>query len=105
MCVCVKQAPEVIESTHYTEKADVFSFAIILWELVARQVPYSGMNAVQVSVAVMTKDVRPSIPEKCPPAYAQLIRACWDRDAAKRPAFPEIVERLQLFIKQASNPE
>jgi len=43
-------APEVISGTMYTGKADVFSFSIIMWELLTRQTPYNGMNPVQVSV-------------------------------------------------------
>lgn len=41
-------APEVINSQHYTEKADVFSYGIILWEIYTRAIPYGGMQPVQV---------------------------------------------------------
>lgn len=41
-------APEVINSQHYTEKADVFSYGIILWEIFTRAIPYGGMQPVQV---------------------------------------------------------
>jgi len=35
-------APEVISSNYYTEKADVFSFGIILWEIASREAPYKS---------------------------------------------------------------
>jgi len=41
-------APEVIEHRPYDEKADVFSFAIVLWELLTCRVPYSEMTPLQV---------------------------------------------------------
>ena len=41
-------APEVIEGRSYTEKADVFSYGIILWELLTRRIPYDGMQPMQV---------------------------------------------------------
>jgi serine/threonine protein kinase len=41
-------APEVINSTTYTEKADVYSYGIILWEIYARAIPYKDMNPMQV---------------------------------------------------------
>ena len=41
-------APEVISGTTYTGKADVYSFAIIMWEVLTRETPYAGMNPVQV---------------------------------------------------------
>ena len=42
-------APEVIKSQKYTEKADVFSFAIILWEIASREPPYRNVGGAQVS--------------------------------------------------------
>ncbi|CAM9942732.1 unnamed protein product [Sphacelaria rigidula] len=44
-------APEVINSQHYTEKADVFSYGIILWEIFTRAIPYGGMQPVQVTIS------------------------------------------------------
>ena len=41
-------APEVIEHKPYDEKADVFSFAIVLWELLTCKVPYNEMTPLQV---------------------------------------------------------
>ena len=41
-------APEVIGGHIYTEKADVFSYGINLWELLTRKIPYDGMQPMQV---------------------------------------------------------
>ena len=41
-------APEVIAGHVYTEKADVYSFAINMWELLTRAIPYAGMQPMQV---------------------------------------------------------
>lgn len=78
----------------YTEKADVYSFGINLWEFCTRSIPFSGMAPVQVGIAVLTKQLRPSIPDSCPPAYSQLIQECWHQDPSNRPSFREILERL-----------
>jgi len=92
-------APEAINNLKYTEKADVFSFGVILWELISRELPYDGMNSVQVSVAVLTKAYRPPIPKNCPPEYSQLIQDCWHQTPEKRPSFESICERLTRFMK------
>ena len=44
-----QMAPEVIAGTSYSTKADVYSFAIISWELITRLTPYLGLNPIQVS--------------------------------------------------------
>ena len=52
------QQPEVINSQHYTEKADVFSYGIILWEIFTRSIPYDGMQPVQVAYRANKADYR-----------------------------------------------
>jgi len=92
-------SPEVMQSQRYTEKADVFSFGIILWEVLFRQVPYQGMNSVQVSIAVITQNLRPPIPSDTPVELARLMQECWATKPEARPVFPQIIERL-LFIEK-----
>lgn len=80
-------APEVIEHAPYNEKADVFSFGILLWELLTGRVPYQEMTPLQAAVGVVQKGLRPSIPPSCPPPLAALMRACWHRSPEERPSF------------------
>lgn len=87
-------APEVLAEEGYTEKADVYSFAIILWEMLTRQIPYAGKNTMQV-VRSVDRGERLSIPDNCPPDYAQLITDCWATDPAKRLSFAEILPRIE----------
>ncbi len=65
-------APEVIEHKPYGEKADVFSFGIVLWELLTGRVPYSDMTPLQAAVGVVQQGLRPTIPPHVPPALAQV---------------------------------
>lgn len=44
-------APEVMDGHNYTEKADVYSYGINLWELLTRKIPYDGMQPMQVRLA------------------------------------------------------
>lgn len=52
-------APEVIVGQKYTEKADVFSFGVILWELATRKPPYLGVDGMVVAEKVVKEDMRP----------------------------------------------
>ena len=72
-------APEVIRNDPVNDKCDVYSFAIVLWELMTRQTPWEGMEAAQIMFAVAGFDRRPPLPDDCPPAFAQLITSCWHK--------------------------
>src|SRR5690349_15683043 len=74
---------------------------IILWELVSRDVPYKTMNGPQVSIAVLTKQFRPTIPNYCPSNFATLIIKCWSQDPKQRPSFSMIGEKLCEMIMEA----
>ncbi len=52
-------APEVINGENYTEKADVYSYGIILWEIAAREPPYRNIMGTKVSIDVIKYDLRP----------------------------------------------
>ena len=70
-------APEVIDGQIYTEKADVFSYGIILWEIAAREPPYKNIMGTKVSLDVIKYDLRPEVPPKTPEAFAKLMKRCW----------------------------
>jgi serine/threonine protein kinase len=86
-------AVEVLSNKPYSEKADVFSFGILLWELVSRKLPYFGMQPMQVGLAVVQQGMRPPVPPRCPVPLAKLMQACWDESPNRRPSFEQI-ERL-----------
>lgn len=91
-------APEVIAGFKYTEKADVFSFAVILWELATRKPPYYGIEGTEVSRRVVNDDMRPKISDKdAPGPFMDLMKRCWDRDPDKRPFFDEIISDLEVM--------
>lgn len=87
-------APEVLANQAYNEKADIYSYGIILWELLTRQCPYDDMSAIQCALAVLNRNHRPEIPRWCPPAMQVLIRSCVKKNPDERPNFTDILLAL-----------
>ncbi|KAF2306315.1 hypothetical protein GH714_016408 [Hevea brasiliensis] len=96
-------APEVIEHKPYDHKADVFSFAIVLWELLTGELPYSYLTPLQAAVGVVQKGLRPTIPKNAHPKLAELLERCWRQDPSQRPNFSEIIDILQQIAKEVTN--
>jgi len=87
-------APEVIAREPFTEKSDVYAFAMVLWEIMARQLPFYGMDPQEVAQNVLYRGLRPPMPMHCPQPVAVLIDACWSHEPYKRPSFTRAIEVL-----------
>ena len=103
----VYMAPEVLRKNKYSEKADVYSFAIVLMEIFTGNLPYSHapfdkMNQAQLMFQIVENHVRPII-EGVHPAIHHLIEECWNRDPRLRPSFSEIVQRLDRLDAEMSS--
>jgi len=90
-------APEVLCNEDYAEPADVFSFGIILWEMLTKECPYDGMSPIQCALSVLNENNRPEIPEWCPQSLRALIRNCVERNPSSRPTFTQILAALDAL--------
>jgi len=92
-------APEVMMFQKFNEKADVYSFGIILWELLTREIPFKHhTNFEKFKRAVCYQHDRPVIPENTEESLKTLITRCWHRNPNQRPAFVEIIPELELVL-------
>ncbi|XP_008792275.1 dual specificity protein kinase splB-like [Phoenix dactylifera] len=90
-------APEMIKHKAYGRKVDVYSFGLLLWEMVTGTVPYEDMTPIQAAFAVVNKNLRPVIPSDCSAPLQALIEQCWALHPEKRPEFWQIVKVLEQF--------
>nr|ACG45460.1 serine/threonine-protein kinase CTR1 [Zea mays] len=97
-------APEIINHKPYDHKADVFSFAIVLWELATSMVPYDNMTPLQAALGVR-QGLRLDIPGSVHPRLTKLIRQCWNEDPDARLTFAEITKELQDSLHHIEAPK
>ncbi|KAK6160979.1 hypothetical protein DH2020_004360 [Rehmannia glutinosa] len=88
-------APEVLRNEPSDEKADVYSYGVILWELVTQKIPWESLNSMQVIGAVGFMNQRLDMPKDIDPQWASLIESCWHSEPQCRPSFQELVEKLK----------
>jgi len=100
-------SPEVAFSQPYNYKVDVYSFAILLYEMSTLIEPFEGYTIYRHEVEVLRRGVRPCLMEYCywPQDLALLIKDCWSGDMEDRPNINDVVKRLDGCISELIVPE
>ncbi|XP_028837731.1 mitogen-activated protein kinase kinase kinase 9 [Denticeps clupeoides] len=87
-------APEVIRSSTFSKGSDVWSYGVLLWELLTGEVPFRGIDGLAVAYGVAMNKLALPIPSTCPEPFARLMEDCWNADPHCRPSFRTILDQL-----------
>ncbi|KAK8882697.1 hypothetical protein M9Y10_045339 [Tritrichomonas musculus] len=85
-------APEFFGPSEYSNKVDVYSYALILWELETGKTPFRGLRPPQIMDIVYNRHERPPIPPQTSHSLKKLIQLCWSQKPSDRPSFATIFE-------------
>ncbi|KAK2957833.1 putative Dual specificity protein kinase pyk3 [Blattamonas nauphoetae] len=94
-------APELIgNESQLTSKMDIFSLAIVMYEILFQQDPYEGMTQKQLMAAILRQEiVRPSIPDDLPEGVSveliEMMKECWDELPENRPSIEDVLELFE----------
>lgn len=95
-------APELARDEKYGFPSDVYSFSILLWEIVTLEKPYDHIKSLpQFNEEVVRRHVRPSLKRMYPPELKTLLEQSWDKDQEKRPTFEEICQSLRTYLSES----
>ncbi|XP_042881314.1 tyrosine-protein kinase Src42A-like isoform X2 [Penaeus japonicus] len=93
-------APEAIQREHFTTKSDVWSYGILLYEVITHgHVPYPGMSNKEV-VEGVSRGYRMPQPSECPDQFYKIMTDCWHERPDDRPSFAHLKGRMN-FLQQS----
>lgn len=97
-------APEVLRGEKFNECCDIYSFAIVMWELLTGECPWGDMEPAQLTSVVGFQGRRLPVPSRpppgCPEDYLLLMTDCWQQSPSRRPKMREVQARLLEMEKR-----
>ena len=94
-------APELFDDEpKMTTASDIYSFGMVLWELVTRQLPYAKASNPMVAARWIEKGKKEEIPGDCPPAFKKIIESCWQSTPTERPTAIRVLADLKPLAEQ-----
>lgn len=97
-------APERFKSTKYNEKCDVYSWAIILWEVLARKKPYHDIDMnLEKFLQAVSNGARLTLIQNCPHEIKLLLNKCWSKDLIERPSIVQVEEEINEIFNNCDD--
>lgn len=89
-------APEVIRNERCSEKVDVWSYGVVIWEILTREIPYKDVDSSAVMWGVGNTSLHLPLPSTIPDGFKLLLNQCWKQKPSNRPSFAQILDHLEI---------
>ncbi|XP_067644161.1 uncharacterized protein wnd isoform X1 [Eurosta solidaginis] len=89
-------APEVIRNEPCSEKVDIWSYGVVLWEMLTCEIPYKDVDSSAIIWGVGNNSLKLPIPSSCPEGFKLLVNLCWHTKPRNRPSFGQILTHLEI---------
>ena len=97
-------APEIFRGQKYTKASDIYSFSMIMWELMTGRRPFWDQNHDTDLILEISDGSRPPIVTNAPEGYIELMQKCWHADPEKRPTAAELRDEIyDIYINESKN--
>ena len=93
-------APEILRGEKYDESSDVFSFGVILWEMLTGDIPYMGRSVAQITGIVGYHKEKLKPPARCNKRLKKIVNNCLLFEAKKRPSFSDILKYIEKLERR-----
>jgi len=97
-------APELMREEKYTEKVDVYSYGVLLWELVTSEIPFGGISQSAVWYAVAVEGKTLELPDEAQERFGRefcaLLSSCLEVDPSQRPLMSEVLTEMGAIRSQ-----
>lgn len=89
-------APEVIRNERCSVKVDVWSFGVVLWEILTTETPFKDVDSSAIMWGVGSNSLQLPIPETAPEGIKLLLKQCWSAKPCNRPSFGHIMKHMEI---------
>uniref|UniRef100_A0A7S2KB98 Protein kinase domain-containing protein n=1 Tax=Leptocylindrus danicus TaxID=163516 RepID=A0A7S2KB98_9STRA len=96
-------APEVFRHERYNESVDVYSYAMIFFNILSGHQPWPMLNGIKAASAAALEGRRPYIPRDWDNRIVHLLKQCWDEDPSARPSFSRVLADLNVYSHHVFN--
>jgi hypothetical protein len=95
-------APEVALRKPYTEKADIYSFGIMFWQMARDRIPFKGMTRDDFMKKIAIGGERLKLDKTWPLGFTALLTDCWHSNPSKRPSFAQVTLELHKLLAKCN---